>query len=223
MFEAILNFLFPPKCPACQQYIEHNGEWCEDCLDKVLVLRRLPLEPALAEIFTDGIWCMGDYDGPLKKLIADMKFEKKQSAIKALKYFTNIGVEKLAAQQSVLQNINMTVPVPLHKSKLKKRGFNQSIELFHQSITQIDLDFQDYLSRVRNTEPQFGLDQHERQKNLKDAFEISDENREKIVGKNILLVDDIFTTGATFFECGKSLKRAGAVNLAGLVVASGRK
>ena len=64
---------------------------------------------------------------------------------------------------------------------------------------------------------------HERKKNLKDAFEISDENREKIVGKNILLVDDIFTTGATFFECGKSLKRAGAANLAGLVVASGRK
>ena len=218
MLEAILNLIFPPKCPGCGIYVEQNGHWCADCTEQFLRPHRLPLEPELAAIFTGGIWCLGDYDGPLKKLIADMKFEGKQRAIKALQFFTETGWNKLD-----IQRIDLAMPVPLHSAKLKQRGFNQSELLFKDLFKNSDTIFRDALKRTRDTVPQFGLSHDERLENVQGAFALTDAAGKFIQNKNILLVDDIFTTGATFRECGKILQKAGAGSITGLVLASGRK
>lgn len=218
MLEAILNILFPPKCPACRQYVEHNGHWCTECLGRLLTPRRLPLEAELADIFDGGVWCLGDYDEPLKKLIADMKFEKKKSAIKALQFFAQAGVEALD-----LHGTDLAVPVPLHPAKLKQRGFNQSLVLFQPAFLAKNIDFSDCLSRDRDTPHQYGLSQTQRRANLKGAFSLGESQRPLVQGRQILLADDIFTTGATFYECGKILKNAGAASIIGLVATSGRK
>ena len=218
MLEAILNLIFPPKCPGCGSYVEHNGYWCDACTEQFLRPHRLPLEPELASIFGGGIWCLGDYDGSLKKLIADMKFEGKQRAIKALQFFTEAGWNKLD-----IQTIDVVTPVPLHQQKLKQRGFNQSELLFKYLFQNSDTIFKDVLKRTRDTVPQFGLSHDARLENVKGAFSFIDGAEKFIRNKNILLVDDIFTTGATFRECGKNLHKAGAGSITGLVLASGRK
>ncbi|WP_297569443.1 ComF family protein [uncultured Anaerovibrio sp.] len=219
MLDAILNLIFPPKCPACGKYVESNGAWCEACLDKSLRLHQLPLSPDMTKIFSGGVWCFGLYEGVLKKLIASMKFDKKSSAVKQLQFFTGCGVKQID-----LSAINLAVPVPLHITKEKQRGFNQTTLLFSKALQSNDISFKECLQRQRETVPQFGLSREERIKNVKGAFSLADDRvMSDIYGKNILLVDDIFTTGATFVECGKVLKKAGAKCLWGLVVASGRK
>ncbi|ORU00600.1 Competence F protein [Anaerovibrio sp. JC8] len=219
MLEAILNFLFPPRCPGCGSYVKHNGQWCEECLNKILRVRKLPLDDKMGSVFDGGVLCFCDYEDPVKKLIADAKFEKKKNAVKKLQFFVDRGFEKLD-----LHDIDIVVPVPLHKNKIKQRGFNQSILFFEDAMKNSDLEIWEVLRRVHETRPQFGLKFAERKKNIKGAFAVADKKHRQLVrGKTVLLVDDIFTTGATFAECGKVLREAGASRIFGLVIASNHK
>ncbi|WP_296732733.1 ComF family protein [Anaerovibrio sp.] len=178
----------------------------------------MPLESDLGGVFDKGVWCLGEYDGILKKLIADVKYNKKKSAIKAVQYFTKKGMEKLE-----MEDTELITAVPLYESKMKARGFNQGVLLFSPAVSARKMDFSEVLKRVRDTIPQFNLKYEERQKNVRGAFALQEDYVHRIKGKNILLTDDIFTTGATFFECGKELKKAGAASILGVVIASGRK
>ncbi len=219
MLETILNFLYPPKCPGCRGSVKHNGQWCEDCLNRILQPWQLPLDDAIGKIFDGGVMSFCDYEDPVKKLIADAKFEKKKHAVKALQFFVEKGMEKLD-----LKDIDIVVPVPLHKSKIKQRGFNQSVLFFEDALKNSGLEIWEVLRRVHETRPQFGLKFAERKKNIKGAFAVADKKHRRLVkGKRVLLVDDIFTTGATFAECGKVLRDAGAKQIFGLVIASGHK
>lgn len=112
----------------------------------------------------------------------------------------------------------LTIPVPLHKLRLKERGFNQSLLL--AKILAADLGIQlDYLSltRKRHTRAQTGLKKEERKKNVKDAFSVI--YPDIIKDKKILLVDDVFTTGHTLNECARTLKKSKAVFVACLTLA----
>jgi len=102
----------------------------------------------------------------------------------------------------------VVVPVPLHINKLKKRGFNQA-ELLARAISKkFGLEGGTALSRIRETQTQVGLSRNDRQKNLDGAIICSDP--ELIMGRNILLVDDVVTTGSTINECAKVLRKIGA-------------
>ena len=113
--------------------------------------------------------------------------------------------------------MDLIVPVPLHVKKLKKRGFNPSFllvkdwiriaEFLHVKVPDIPINI-DVLERKRWTEPQTGLGRKERLANVKNAFHIK--NGSKINGKSILIVDDVYTTGATVNECAKVLLKGGA-------------
>jgi len=113
---------------------------------------------------------------------------------------------------------SLIIPVPLHIKKLRERGFNQSLILARAigEKQQIPVNFS-LLKRHKFTETQTGMHKAERKQNIKKAFEISD--KEKIAGKDIILVDDVYTTGATVNECAKTLIKAGARKVSVLTLA----
>lgn len=105
--------------------------------------------------------------------------------------------------------IDLIVPVPLHIKRLRERGFNQAYLLIRRWAKEEGISFDGLtLSRSRWTEPQTTLSRKERQKNIKGAFFV--EHPERVEGRKILLVDDVYTTGATVNECARVLTEAGA-------------
>jgi ComF family protein len=111
-------------------------------------------------------------------------------------------------------------PIPLHKRRLKWRGYNHAEELAKQLGQAFSLPVvADALIKRKHTTPQVSLDREERLRNMKGVFEV--QNPQAIAAKNILLVDDVYTTGATMEECARVLKRAGATRVFGAVVARG--
>jgi len=112
----------------------------------------------------------------------------------------------------------MIVPVPLHRRRKWERGFNQTEVLAKElgRLTEFPLET-DVLKKIRNIPPQTSLELDERARNVKDAYQTAKE--ERIQGKIILLVDDVYTTGSTLRECASMLKRAGAKEVRAVTVA----
>jgi ComF family protein len=117
-----------------------------------------------------------------------------------------------------LSENDLVIPVPLHTRRLRERGFNQSLLLARQVSRRrsIPLNFT-ALQRARQTQPQTQLSGPERRKNVRGAFEVR--KREAVKGKRILLIDDVFTTGATVQECAYVLREAGATEVQVLTLA----
>jgi ComF family protein len=114
--------------------------------------------------------------------------------------------------------IDLVIPVPLHRSKLKKRGFNQSQEIALLVAKFLEKPLlSNVLIKIKKTNDQMALSKKQRQKNLKNAF--SCVKPEMIKNKKILLIDDILTTSATIEECACELKRAGSRQISATVVA----
>jgi ComF family protein len=105
--------------------------------------------------------------------------------------------------------VEAIIPVPLHPTRLRERGFNQAL-LLGKAIAKIHKKtvLTGALKRIRNTIPQVQLDHSERERNVRGAFAVK--NRREIMDKRLLLVDDVFTTGATVNECARVLKKSGA-------------
>jgi len=107
-----------------------------------------------------------------------------------------------------LHKIDAIVPIPLHKKRIKERGYNQSILLARAigDYTGLPVEM-DCLIRIRWTMPQVELNEKEREKNVKGAFDVKDP--ERLLGKKVLIVDDVITTGATINEATKTLNASG--------------
>lgn len=220
MIETIVDFIFPPHCPECGAYVEIRGGWCESCLIKRLDIHRLPLEPKMLK-HVDGAWALGNYDGAVKKLIKRLKFQKDRGTLPAIHNFVQAGIPMLPEE---LRQIDLLTVVPLHKRKEKERGFNQAklifLPFFRNNKIFVKSEYRCLLQRNRETIPQYNLSAEERKNNLKGAFSLY--RNENLAGKNILLVDDIMTTGTTFYECAKVLKKADAAKVYVLALASDR-
>jgi ComF family protein len=117
--------------------------------------------------------------------------------------------------QEMVACADLLVPVPLHPRRLKARGFNQSW-LLARGFKGAALG-REVLTRVRYTVPQVGLKPKERRANVRAAFSVS--HPEEVQGKNVLLIDDLYTTGSTVKECALALRRAGAARVEVLTVA----
>lgn len=145
------------------------------------------------------------YVGPLMDAIQRFKYKAETHLISSLgPLLSCFAREWLPDPHDYL-----VIPVPLHRRRLRSRGFNQSLLLAR--IVSSDLGTcLDYLSlvRVRHTVAQTGLGKEERKKNVKNAFSLRDSG--VVEGQKILLIDDVFTTGHTLNECAKTLKKAGA-------------
>ncbi|MDP2846669.1 MAG: ComF family protein [Humidesulfovibrio sp.] len=159
----------------------------------------------------------GPYAGPLKDLILGYKFEDRLDFGQRLQEFALETFERGLAASPELAACDMIVPVPLHPRRLLARGFNQSLEVARLLSARRALPIrQEGLCRVRRTTPQMELAREARAENIKGAFAASGP---LLAGRNVLLVDDIMTTGATLEECARAMLNAGALRVDVLVLA----
>jgi len=164
----------------------------------------------------DGVVGVLEYKGLAKNVIGKIKYRGVRDM-----YATLVEALVSLGEFSVLANDEWwVVAVPLHKRRLRWRGFNQAELLAERLAGYFGWEYgKGWLVRTKYTKPQVNLVRKERLVNVKGAFDLSGEAG-RLKGKNVLLVDDVWTTGATMRECGKVLKRAGAKKVWGLVVAS---
>jgi ComF family protein len=142
-----------------------------------------------------------------------------RSAIHRFKYGGKGGYAKYFgyemarfADYSDVPFVDFVVPVPIHRKRMLTRGYNQCellAEVFAKERDEVCINL---LERVKNTRPQSGLKKSQREQNIKGAFALSDIGID-IKGKNIMVIDDIFTTGSTMDECAKVLKKHGAAHV----------
>lgn len=123
------------------------------------------------------------------------------------RWMSGAGAE-IVTEQSLL------IPVPLHRGRLWRRGFNQAADLARAVAVQSGAEFAPFvLHRRRRTRPQVGLDAAGRLKNTRGAFDVDSSNIPNVLGRSIVLVDDVYTTGSTVTACTRVLKRAGAASV----------
>ncbi len=156
-----------------------------------------------------------EYVEPIRGLVHRYKYSKEYYLGRSLAYFM---AELYRASGWKAQ---VVIPVPLHKNKLKSRGFNQALLLAEYVAHRCRMAcLTDVLVRQVDTGTQTRLSRREREENLKHAFHIAKPFR--IAGRDILLIDDIYTTGATVDNCSRALKSAGAGMVYVLTLATGR-
>ena len=151
------------------------------------------------------------YEGKLSAAVQRFKYAQKSSLAAPL--------GSLLSNHSLIEeNFDAILPVPLHISRLRKRGFNQSQLLAEKLGEKTSCKVDPYiLKRIKPTLAQVGMEKKERMLNVKDAFQLR--KGAHIEGRNILLVDDVYTTGATVRECSKTLKQGGAKKVAVVTLA----
>ena len=159
---------------------------------------------------------MGRYHGALRDLIRGLKYRGKKGNLPYVRTF----LQACGSFGKMLPRHLWAVPVPLHPAKEKQRGFNQVEWIFRSWLAEQGIPMERMLCRTRQTKAQYGLSAKERRENLKDAFAPAKDA--DIRGKNILLADDIMTTGTTFRACAETLREAGALKVYGLALASDR-
>ena len=204
-FDALVSAVYPRKCPICRRISEVLP--CPRCAQS-LVRENLRYERPLPLV--DEVRAFYTYEASAAELVKALKYRRETSLI----HFMSNEMHDLFLAWG--PEIDTIVPVPIHRSRLSWRGFNQAESLCERLPPH--LIGQD-LVRIRRTLPQVKLTPEERSTNLVGAFKCPAD----IVGKRVLLVDDVFTTGATANECAKALKAAGASWVGVLVFAVKRR
>jgi len=214
-----------PVCEGCLIALRPlQGSYCSVCGEalhipspigagesRCLLCQRMdpPFERAVA---------YGSYDGGLRDLIHVLKFQQVRPAADVLGRMLAETMANLAPAMPV--GTIAVVPVPLHKRKQAQRGFNQAEMIARSALKRLSRPQRlkkrfalctGVLLRRRETGSQIGLTRHQRRENLRGAFAVSDPTR--IVNRDILLVDDVYTTGTTASECARVLLRAGAARV----------
>ncbi|MDM8142293.1 ComF family protein [Megamonas hypermegale] len=214
IYEAVIQFLFPPRCPSCRAYVEKDGQWCESCLSEILRNKNLAYDAEVRR-YISPIVAVGKYDKGLKDLIHELKY---QNDFAALPYIYTV-LDRLDDEwQQFFADFDYVIPVPLHAEKLKRRGFNQVDRIFSPWAKAHGLHYADILIRTKKTKSQYSLNPSERSINLHAAFALKKDI--SVANAKCLLLDDIFTTGSTLKNCAKVLKEHGARSVSGLVLAS---
>ncbi len=158
----------------------------------------------------DSAYSFGSYEGPLRQLIHLFKYAKVESLA--------VPLSRLLARGLPLdQRFDAVIAMPMHWRKRRERGFNQAELLARPVAKRYALKLSTNLRRKRYTESQAGLTEAARRENLKDSFRVR--RPEQIAGKRVLLIDDVFTTGATLRMAAGVLKAAGAAHVSGLTLA----
>jgi len=226
---SLINLFFPPRCVGCARA---GFDFCPHCAQAVLPVadpvcahcgRPQPHPTGLCRSCRSG-----EQDAISLVRIATLYREPLRSAIHALKYSGQpelaeplarycIAVAQQPPWTEILPQIDGVIPVPLHAQRMAERGYNQSALLAAAFAREMGLPMtENWLRRARQTQSQVGLSAVERQQNVADAFHADS----AVAGKRLLLMDDVFTTGATLTACAQALRLAGAAAVYGLVLSA---
>ena len=216
MLSGILDFFLPKYCAGCNKKLK-TGEpqVCNDCFSHILAAvsdrleseydRKFKSTGYVQDLFSLYVF---ESEGTLQNIIHSFKYSKR----------FHIGIllgRKLA--QSIIDKIiswqiDLIVPVPLHHLKKAERGFNQSDFIVRGLSDSLKIPYSvKVIKRIRFTESQTKFDLEEREQNVSGAFKVK--RKKFLAGKNILIVDDVITTGATINECAKALIENGAAKI----------
>lgn len=212
--EAELPWVEPPYCAVCGE--TYDGAFTNDFRCMNCSGRRLDFEFAVAACMAEGV---------VRELVHQFKYQRRLQLRGALAALTmKVLEEPRLAGENLAEWL--LVPVPLHRSRERDREFNQSWEICQRLSQRTGIPAGNVLERSRATDSQARLDREERLRNLRGAFRIRKPGRwERVIplsGRRILLVDDVFTTGATTSECARVLRReAGAEKVVVITAARG--
>lgn len=228
-FNHLLNWIFPNKCVICSDEIPEHAIFCVKCFSNIRFIEQ-PLcnccGKMVVALNTPEMLCESCikyekefdkcrsllvYNNESKRLI--MKIKRQASFDIAKKCSKMIS----SRYSNIFKDADFIVPVPSHWTRILRRGYNPSAIIAKEfsDITKIPLKM-NYLKRIKKTEYQKDKKIKERIKNVESAFLASD----KVKDKTIILIDDVFTTGATLNECAKTLKLAGAKGVLAMTIAS---
>lgn len=214
-FDKFLNLIFPPKCGFCDDITTSQHFICEKChhlstqkyTDRCLLCGKISYVDVCPEcrhkrVYYDKLIFCSEYSEEFKQKIHAYKFSDKKYYYH---FFTELIYERVKDEE-----FDLIIPVPISRERYSERGYNQS-ELISKKLARIlEKEHNSHLLlKVKNSERQSMQSFKERQISVKNVFEVAD----NIYDKKILLIDDIFTTGATANECSRVLKQAGAKNI----------
>jgi ComF family protein len=212
----LFSFLLPKICPGCNKAIDAPAKYiCDSCISKIRSVSCERLEHEYKRDFLSD-----QYIRAFSALFIFEKEKELQSIIHTLKYRNKflIGIElgKMLAERRGSEisgwNIDVVVPIPLHRIKQNERGYNQSYYLSKGLSGKTGLKINTkVIKRIKYTESQTKIKRADRKKNIRNAFKVI--KKTDIKGLNILLVDDLITTGSTANECAKKLLQAGAASV----------
>ncbi|MGQ9789105.1 MAG: double zinc ribbon domain-containing protein [Armatimonadota bacterium] len=224
----ILDALYPRRCAGCGM-AGYDG-WCEKCTEQIEFVTQpvctrcgtpLPPEEFCASCTThpfvvEAVRAAAYYRGVVKRALHRCKYGKHPTVAPALAELLIKGWHTTLT--APLHAAEVVIPVPIHCHRERERGFNQSMLIAKSFCDSTGLPLlQDVMERTVYRRPQVGLDAHERQQNVKDAFRVV--KPERVAGKSVLLVDDVWTTGSTLNESAKALFSAGASRVFAYTVA----
>jgi ComF family protein len=226
-FGHLLSLVFPACCRLCGVPVQPENHLCPECLadlpwlDNSCGCCSLPLPAASGNVLCgrcqqqppgfDHTLALFHYQPPVDYLVKRLKFS---AELALCPFFSRLLSEKIGARTAPLPGL--ILPVPLHHTRLRERGFNQSAELARRLGRDLGIDV-DYrlCARTRSTRPQSQLARTQRRNNIRGAFRI----RKPLSATHIAIVDDVMTTGHTSCELAQALKQAGAEQVEVWVVA----
>lgn len=213
LITSFLDFFLPRFCPSCNKKLTTDEiVVCPDCLEKIQIAGtgriKLEFEKKFSSngIISDFISLyVFEKDKELQHIIHSLKYNKRFLTGK----FLGAVLSAHLLQRISEWEIDFIIPVPLHQLKKAERGYNQSLFIAKGLSKGLKIRLADkFIKRKRYTESQTKMNLNERQVNIGGAFKVK--RKLNLSGKNILLVDDVITTGSTVLECGKVLLNAGA-------------
>ena len=232
---SLINLIFPSSCTLCKVPLQNETVpfFCRNCWESLVPITGpccskcgIPFPSTVTLIRSpthvcgschrrspafNRAWSVFSYRSPIKEAIGLFKYRGKLSLANPL---GRVFVKYLPA----LPVVDTLMPVPLHPQRLQEREFNQSAWLAHCLSRHLKIPLiQGELIRNRPTVPQTSLSQKDRLTNLRGAFTVR--HPDKILGKSILLIDDVMTTGTTLHECAKTLRKTGSGPVYGLTLA----
>ncbi len=211
IIEKIIDAIFPPVCAICG---ELNKEYlCEKCNNDLNKISNVTVDRYSNRNFINHIY-MFRYKDLIREQLIEYKFNNKPYYYKT---FAKILINN-KKMYDILKTYDIIIPVPLNNIRKKQRGYNQTELIAKELVKNFEnLEYMNILTKTKNTVPQSTLNKQQRQKNLENVYKL----RENICinNKNILLFDDIYTTGTTANECAKILKTLGKNKISVLSIA----
>lgn len=195
--EKLLKNLYPARCAFCNKITRDRTAVCPDCTEKIKAKR--PIETALSNSFCVSAF---PYEDIFRRGVLDFKFRGRKRGARCFALYIANAVKECYKNDC----IDYITAVPLTRKQKRKRGFNQAEELGRALSRILEIPYMECLVKIKDNQLQHTLSKNERAKNVKGVYKIADK---EINNLNLLLVDDIVTTGCTLEECCKILKKSG--------------